>query len=235
MLDWLSPTLLSSALLIGLMGGLHCVAMCGGIMSALNLSTVRLQTKRSLAIQQSFHHLGRLLSYASLGALAGGLSQATLWFDSILPVQKALFALSNILLLSLAFAMLRGQPELPSVEKLGARLFRHIPIRIKPHRHPVLIGMGWGFIPCAMVYSVLSLALFSGSALNGALVMAAFWLGTLPNLFTAGWFAGHIIRKPWTRWLAATLLFCFGINGLYHLFGNKIDWGLTQICSVYLP
>ena len=50
-----------------------------------------------------------------------------------------------------------------------------------------LPGMVWGFTPCALVYSVLPVALLAGSAQAGALVMLAFGVGTMPNLLAAGW------------------------------------------------
>lgn len=49
-----------------------------------------------------------------------------------------------------------------------------------------IVGLLWGWLPCGLTYSVLAIALVSGSALNGAALMLAFGLGTSPNLIAAG-------------------------------------------------
>jgi sulfite exporter TauE/SafE len=78
--------------------------------------------------------------------------------------------------------------------------------------------MLWGITPCALVYGVLPVAMLAGSALDGALVMLAFGLGTLPNLLLAAvvlhrgqrWFDGAVARHA-----AGLVVAAFGIAGLY--------------------
>jgi sulfite exporter TauE/SafE len=83
-------------------------------------------------------------------------------------------------------------------------------------------GIAWGWIPCGLVYSMLVLAAASGSALDGAFVLAAFGLGTLPNLLAAGLAAQRLAvvrRAPWVRRTAGTLIAALGIAGVARLPG----------------
>ena len=81
-------------------------------------------------------------------------------------------------------------------------------------------GALWGWIPCGLVYSMLALALASGDAVSGALVMAAFGLGTLPNLLAAGLAAQKLLafrRIPWVRRGAGLAIIALGILGFAHI------------------
>jgi sulfite exporter TauE/SafE len=83
-------------------------------------------------------------------------------------------------------------------------------------------GMAWGWTPCGMVYSMLALALVSGSALRGAAVMLAFGMGTLPNLLAASWLLGRFgarLRSRKLRAIAGVVIATFGIVGLVRVPG----------------
>jgi hypothetical protein len=79
------------------------------------------------------------------------------------------------------------------------------------------VGLLWGWLPCGLVYAVLGTALLTGSALDGAAVMLAFGLGTVPNLVLAGFGARSLqsmTRKRPVRIAAGTLVLGFGLFGL---------------------
>jgi uncharacterized protein len=98
--------------------------------------------------------------------------------------------------------------------------------RVYPPRSPqqaYLAGLAWGWIPCGMVYAVLPLALVAGGPLQGALVMAAFGVGTLPSMAAvdvavvklAG--GGQLMAsRGWLKAGAGTLVIAFGVSGLAH-------------------
>jgi sulfite exporter TauE/SafE len=95
-------------------------------------------------------------------------------------------------------------------------------------------GLAWGWIPCGLVYSVLATALVSGSAGRGALVMAAFGLGTLPNLLAAGLVAGRMrdfVRRPRVRLAAGLAVAAVGTVGLARIPGlaERVREGLLCI------
>ncbi|HHH12913.1 MAG TPA: sulfite exporter TauE/SafE family protein, partial [Thiolapillus brandeum] len=101
------------------------------------------------------------------------------------------------------------------IEPLGRRL---LPVRSP--LHAFLLGMVWGWLPCGLVYSALIWSLSAGGVGQGALLMGAFGLGTLPNLLlmgaAAGWLGG-LLRRPLVRKLAGSLVILFGLMMLLQL------------------
>ena len=85
-------------------------------------------------------------------------------------------------------------------------------------RRALFLGMLWGWIPCGLVYSVLIWSISAGSIVEGALLMLAFGLGTLPNLLAMGVIAEKLmafVRQPATRQVAGLLIILFGVYTLY--------------------
>jgi len=218
---------LISAMIAGLVGGLHCFAMCGGYLAAVAVPPAAqpLVPARMLAIRQLVAHAGRLTTYAIGGAIAGGIGGAALsteWTG----VQRVLYALANALLLVLAVALARGRSPFAALEAGGLRLYRlvlpHVSRIVRSPRAASRFALGllWGLTPCALVYGVLPLAMFAGSAADGALVMLAFGLGTLPNLALAGVSLGafrRVLQRPGARRLAALVVAGFGVIGIYRV------------------
>jgi sulfite exporter TauE/SafE len=95
------------------------------------------------------------------------------------------------------------------------------------------LGSLWGWVPCGMVYSVLMTALLTGSALNGALVMLAFGLGTLPLLFSMGLLGTRLqtnLQKPSVRMLAGLVVLSFGLLGMFRLSTGLSHGWLDAVC-----
>lgn len=185
-----------SVFLVGLLGGVHCVGMCGGIVSALTLQTgpaglQPVEVKSSWPLHLAYN-LGRISSYCLAGAVMGALGSMGLLLNNWLPVQMMLYVGANLMMLLLGAYLLGATRSLAFTERVGQRLWRHIqpvtqrflPVRGVAQAFP--LGMVWGWLPCGLVYSVLAMTLLTGSALRGALTMLAFGLGTLPNLMLAG-------------------------------------------------
>ena len=84
-----------------------------------------------------------------------------------------------------------------------------------------MLGLVWGLVPCALVYSVLPLALFAGGPVQGALVMLAFGIGTTPNLLALGMLMRRsrgILDTKTLRFTAAAILIAFGGLGLWRFY-----------------
>src|SRR5439155_16608879 len=122
--------------------------------------------------------------------------------------------------LSLAF----GTPGIAWLQRAGVRVFGTVlpivrPVLMRPGvSGRVALGLVWGLVPCALVYSVLPLALFAGGAWQGAAVMLAFGLGTVPNVLGAGILvnrAGRFQDRPAVRYAVATVIGIFAIIGAY--------------------
>ncbi|KAF7597715.1 MAG: hypothetical protein CGU28_17030 [Candidatus Dactylopiibacterium carminicum] len=204
---------------IGLLGGAHCAGMCGGIVTALSGGG----RGRAAWGCQLAYNFGRIGSYTFTGSLVGLIGSAGLLFDRILPVQLVLYILANLMLIGMGGYLMRFTKALSGLELAGQHLWRRIqpytagllPVRSWPQALPV--GFLWGFLPCGMTYSVLSLSLVSGSAVRGAGLMLAFGLGTLPNLLLAGMLLARyrsLVRSRAFRTIAGLLVIAFGVYGL---------------------
>lgn len=209
--------------LIGLLGGTHCVSMCGGIVGALSVQMPG-QSRRQWPIHLAYN-LGRISTYVMLGAVLGAVGSAGMLFNDVLPIQMGLYVLANLMLIALGLYLTGFTQLLAPVERAGHVVWKRIqPLtrRFLPARsvgQALPLGLLWGFLPCGLVYSVLTTALLTGSATRGAGMMLAFGLGTLPNLMLAGMLFKRfrdLTRNTRVRFAAGMLVLGFGLFGLYH-------------------
>jgi hypothetical protein len=215
---------LASALLLGFFGSTHCLAMCGGIVAALNqvLPEPRagnaFRAFRPLA-GHAVYSLGRIASYSLAGALAGALGFVLA--EALGPSGSiALRAGFGLLLVVLGASLAGWWNGAARIEALGTRLWDRVSPLMR-HFQPAdrawkLLALGaiWGWLPCGLVYGALAGAAASGSARRGALLMAAFGAGTLPTLLAAGAFALQLRRvaaRSGVRWVAGGLVVAFGV------------------------
>lgn len=220
---------LAAAFLVGLLGGVHCVGMCGGIVGTLTAGLPR-EARSSFAGVLPFqlaYNGGRVAGYTLAGALMGGLGTLLVEVVPLQHAQRLLYVLAAVFMILLGLYLGDWWRGLGSVERLGASLWRRIePLgrRLIPVRSPLrALGLGflWAWIPCGLVYSVLVWAISAGSALNGALLLLAFGLGTLPNLLAMGMLAGAAARfsgQAWIRQIAGVLVIGFGLYALWQTF-----------------
>ncbi len=211
--------------LIGLLGGTHCVSMCGGIVGAL---TVQVRTPAHSRRQWPIHlayNLGRIATYTLVGGLLGAIGSVGMLYSGVLPVQITLYVLANLMLIALGLYLTGMTGVLAPVERLGHALWRRIQpatrrfLPARSVRQALPLGLLWGFLPCGLVYSVLATALVTGSAARGAGLMLAFGLGTLPNLLLAGLLFKRfrdLTRNGKVRFAAGLIVLGFGVFGLIH-------------------
>jgi len=202
---------------IGLLGGVHCLGMCGSIVGVFTaqipkpspepfpasgggadrLTPLGARDAMFSGARWPYHlayNSGRVASYTLAGALAGALGQAGLLLRDVVPVQHLLFALSSLMLIALGLYLAGIWSMVRRIERAGNVLWRHIQpltrglLPVTTPARALLLGALWGWLPCGLVYSVLVTALASGQAQSGALIMLAFGLGTLPNLLAIGLF-----------------------------------------------
>ena len=229
---------LIAVLLVGLLGGVHCLGMCGSIVGI--FTTQVPQTRARLPFHLAYSG-GRIASYAVAGALVGAVGQVGLLLRDAVPVQHLLFALSSLMLVLLGLYLAGVWGAVRRLEQLGSGLWR----RLQPlttHLLPVnsvprALGLGvlWGWLPCGLVYSVLITALASGSIMQGALVMLAFGLGTLPNLLVIGLFWESLrgwVQSPRIRLGAGILVTAFGVYGLVKVGYTFATYGWSGSCHV---
>ncbi len=215
-----------AAFLVGLLGGVHCVGMCGGIMSALTLGVER-KGKASFS-GNTFalfpyllsYNLARISSYSIAGIIFGGLGA---WLTDLVlfnQAQLVLKVVAGVFLIVLGLYLANWWRGLSYLERMGGNLWRLIEpyarkfVPIQNKKQAFAAGLLWGWLPCGLVYSVLIWSLSSGSAVNGGLLMLSFGVGTLPSLLAMGLFATMLKRfmqLQLVRVFAALLVVSFGV------------------------
>jgi len=211
---------LVAAFMIGLLGSTHCIGMCGGIVGALTMGLPK-STRHSAVKLLPYlltYNVGRLLSYSLAGLIIGLLSSTMSDFFQIgrFPIGGLV---GGLFMVALGIYIGGWLQTMRWLERLGGyfwRLIEPIGRRFMPVNSPVqALGLGfiWGWLPCGLVYSTLALAATSANAVNSAMSMLAFGVGTLPVLLVMGGFADKLqrfTRNRWTRYIAGALLIAFG-------------------------
>jgi len=207
--------LLISAFILGLLGGGHCLGMCGGLMGALTMATPPEQRGRRLQLLIGYN-LGRILSYASAGLLIGSAG----WAVANSPVAQGMRIAAGLLLIVMGLYLAGWWSGLVRIEGLGRRLWRHLqplstrllPVNSLPRA--LLFGALWGWLPCGLVYSTLLWSASQGNALHSALLMLVFGLGTWPVLLATGLAAERLtalLRRRGVRIAGGLLVILFGL------------------------
>ena len=166
-------TELALAFVAGLVGGVHCVGMCGGFVLVAGAAGRR----------GWLFHVGRLAGYAALGALAGLLGRTLDLGGAALGLHRLRFFAAAALLLLFGLAFLGALPRRWLEPGAGAttRLLAAIRRRGGPSAW-LLLGLPIGLLPCGLLYPMYALAAGSGSPADGAVLLLAFGVGTLPLL-----------------------------------------------------
>lgn len=207
--------------LVGLLGGGHCAGMCGGIVGALSLQSP--QQGGAAALVHLAYNLGRIASYMLAGLLVGAVGH---FAGNMLSLQHGLYFFASLMLIAMGLYLLGITQLLAPLERGGQAIWqriqpatrRFLPVRGAAQALP--LGLLWGWLPCGLVYSALATALASGSAGQGALLMLAFGLGTLPNLLLAGLLLARFRRFAQarvTRVVSGLLVLGYGLYGLANL------------------
>jgi len=195
---------LAAMFLLGLLGSGHCAGMCGPIVLAVPAATGRV-------LPQLTYNLGRVVTYTAIGAALGALGIGLLAIGGgdeeetlarVTRIQVGMSLLAALFLLAFGLARLGVIPE-PGFLKISSpsRLpgFARALGRASSSQGNALanlvFGLLMGFLPCGLSFAAFARALPSGSALDGALMVGAFGLGTLPGLFVLGTAASRLARK----------------------------------------
>ncbi len=204
--------------MLGLAGSPHCIGMCGGIAGMLANTTstptrshtgesgrngyipvaershqLRSSKRASRHILLILFQLGRIFSYAIIGALVGGFVGGLVTASSFAVedsrwITLSLRMLASLVLVAIALSLVVEGGISQKLEKFGSRLWTNVQPLTKPlipadsYTKAFLLGGLWGFIPCGLIYSALTWAALSGSAITSASLMFCFGLGTAPVL-----------------------------------------------------
>ncbi|MCB9664201.1 MAG: sulfite exporter TauE/SafE family protein [Alphaproteobacteria bacterium] len=175
--------IVGAAALAGLLGSPHCVGMCGGFAGACARP----------AGHAASYHLGRLLTYGTLGASAGTLG-------ALLPVPgEVLTVLSGLLLVVFAGALAGVIPS-PAPRLPGVTAWASAALRRGGRLGSLGLGAATALLPCGLVYAALGVSLAAASPAWSAAAMVAFGLGTIPLLAGASVGLRRLVaQRPWAR------------------------------------
>jgi sulfite exporter TauE/SafE len=212
--------LLYTALIMGLLGSGHCVAMCGSLSMAVSFSIPR---EKRLVNYAALISIGRILGYGIIGFIASALTQ------SIIKLTNGnilyLNVLASLFMIGIGLHVAKINSSVLKMEKLG--LFIN-PI-IEPIKKRLLpidsaskclsYGFFWGFLPCGMVYTALTLAFTASTPLTGALTMLVFGFGTLPTLVGLTVFQSKLNRfldLSYVRFILGATIVLLALYQLYN-------------------
>ena len=179
--------MLFSAFILGLLGSFHCVGMCGPIAFMLPVDRNNALKK---ALQIGVYHLGKLLAYSVIGLVFGliGKSLYLFGFQQQLSIFIGILMILVVLIPQKTFNKYNfSKPVYKVISKVKSALGSAM--KKKTMDTFLTIGFLNGFLPCGLVYMAVFAAIASGNALNGALYMAVFGLGTIPLMTTAIYFS----------------------------------------------
>lgn len=200
------------ALLLGLLGAGHCLGMCGGFAAALTFALKPTDNSARVRLLLAYN-FGRITSYALAGALIAWLYIPG--FEGPWPIARTI---AGLLLIAAGLYLAELWRGIVKIERIGQWLWRYLqpvgqrllPVATMPKAF--LLGMLWGWLPCGLVYSMLALAATQEAPWQGAAVMFAFGLGTVPAVL-----AGGLAFEKIRQWLSR----------------RAVKWGLGLAFVVY--
>ncbi|WP_309682304.1 sulfite exporter TauE/SafE family protein [Polaromonas sp.] len=224
----MQTALAATALLMGLAGGPHCVAMCGAACAGIGRTSGG-QSTRSLWIFQA----GRLVGYSALGGLAAASMQGLGWLSVHSAALRPVWTLFHVAAALLGLLLL-WQARQPVWLESGARQLwakvRAVTSGVGGGA-PLLIGLLWSLLPCGLLYSALLVAALTGNMLEGVVVMALFALGSGVSLMAGPWLWLRLRGQGSGQWairLAGLALLATSVWALWMgLVHNTAPWCLT--------
>lgn len=180
-----------SALLAGVLTSLHCMGMCGPLACAMLGGK-----KESRTLTFGGYHIGKLISYSALGAIAGAIGSHFVSVLTETPMQLLSWSMAAFFLV-MALGLDRHIVKLPLVGKFSRSLTRQA-FRVSSNVRGLALGLATPFIPCGPLYIIVWVAALAGSAAGGATMLAFFGLGTIPGLLATqlGWDALTLRFSP---------------------------------------
>ena len=216
-------SLVWTALIMGLVGGPHCLVMCAAPCTA--ITGARAQQAQSGEqvisvhglqkwqwLRTSLFHAGRIAGYAALGAVAAVAMESLAWLTTKSTALQQLWTLMHVAVMAWGLAMVVQARQPVWLERAGRAAWAKVQPWVSAPGGSLAAGFAWALMPCGLLYSAVLVAALSGGAWQGALSMAAFAVGG------AAW----LIAGPWLWQLGQQR-----VNGL------KAQWG-TRIAGLML-
>ncbi|WP_313295562.1 sulfite exporter TauE/SafE family protein [Diaphorobacter sp.] len=227
-----------TAFLMGLLGGAHCLVMCaapcgavvgaGAESSGPQEQVVRFMPRRRVGWRPVLFHLGRILGYAAVGAMAAYAMEKLAWFSQNSSSLRPIWTALHIAIIAWGLMMIMNLSQPQWMERAGRKIWSRIQPVLQRPGGVWAVGCGWVFLPCGFLYSALLLAALSGGPTAGAVTMVMFGLSSGLWLVAGGW-AWSLVRQ---RMRAHATLAEWGtrLSGmvLVGLGGTALWWGVVH-------
>jgi len=202
----MQSSLAITALVMGLAGGPHCIAMCGAACAGFGQAAGERRTQAMWSFQ-----LGRVLGYSALGALAAATVQGLGWLTTQSAALRPVWTMLHVAAFLLGVLLLVQARQPLWLDTAASRLWARV--RAFNQRWgmaaPAIVGVLWALMPCGLLYSALMVAALSSQVWQGAVVMALFALGSSVSLWAGPWLLlklGNLGDGRWGMRLAGMAL-----------------------------
>lgn len=205
--------------LMGLIGSVHCIGMCGPLTMALPFSK---QKNIFKYLAMALYHIGKILSYASLGLIVGLFGKQLFVIDT----QQSISIIIGVLMLIYVIwvYLVKLNTRFNPLQFIQEPVLKALSSLFKNKHVAIFIVLGFlnGLLPCGMVYLALGSAMSTGNAMNAAIFMGFFGLGTMPALLMVA-LGGQMVSFEWRRKLQSALpVFIFGMGLMLILRGMNL-------------
>lgn len=233
----MQTTLAATALLMGLAGGPHCVAMCGAACAGIGRTQAGHKKGGHRTQAMWMFQAGRLLGYSALGGLAAASIQGLGWLSVHSAALRPVWSLFHVAAALLGLVLLVQARQPVWLEASARRVWQAVQgftaqSNGNASLAPVgVVGFLWALLPCGLLYSALLVAAMTGNPVQGAAVMALFALGSGVSLMAGPWLWQRLRGQSSGKWairLAGFALFASSgwvlWMGLLH---NHAPWCAT--------
>ncbi len=180
----MQSSLALTALLMGLVGGPHCLAMCGAVCAGMGQAAGSKGNSALMAFQ-----LGRVVGYSTLGGLAAASIQGLGWLTIQSAALRPVWSFFHVAATLLGMVLLFQARQPIWLESVGRKIWARVRAVTSGGLAgaPAVLGLVWALLPCGLLYSALLVAAMAGSVAAGALVMAFFAIGTGVTMLVGPW------------------------------------------------
>jgi len=164
------------------------------------------------------YHSGRVLGYATAGALAAMAMQGLAWMTQHTAALRPVWTFMHVAMLAWGLMMLLQARQPAWVERAGRSVWGRVQPLVRAPGGVFVTGFLWALMPCGLLYSALMVAALAGSVAGGAAVMALFALGSGLSLWAGPWLLlrlGANGRGPWSLRVAGLALVLTSAWGLW--------------------